>query len=105
VTGSMWFLSALATLLGGYGLLNLLAPAVTWRWQRSSTSRSRDKGHRYKGHRSAAGFGDAVAQAVGRADDVEPDRRTRSRVRAIGLVEILLAGGGFWFIFLVQPGA
>jgi hypothetical protein len=100
VTGSMWFLSALATLLGGYGLLNLLAPAVTWRWQRSSTSRSREKGHR-----SAAGFGDAVAQAVGRADDVEPDRRTRSRVRAIGLVEILLAGGGFWFIFLVQPGA
>lgn len=100
VTGPMWFLSALATLLGGYGLLNLLAPAVTWRWQQSSTSRSREKGHQL-----ASGFGDAVAQAVGGADDVEPDRRTKSRIRVIGLFEVLLAGGGFWLILLVQPGA
>lgn len=87
MSGGVWVWIIGASLLGGYGLLNLLAPGVTIRWQRRSTDRSEARGDAM-----GTSVGAAFASLVG-SEGEEPwdDTSVRRRVRWIGVGEVVLA--------------
>lgn len=89
MSGSAWIFAIGATSLGLYGLLNIIAPSLTIRWQRRSTKPSHGKGSELR-----SAVGGAFASMVG-AEGPEPwdDPDVRRRVRYVGAVEVLIALG------------
>lgn len=70
-------------LLGAYGILNLISPRLTMRWQQTFTSNARESGHTL-----SANIGEFLDAWV-RGGSTEPSRR----VRIIGLIESTIAIG------------
>jgi hypothetical protein len=81
VTSESWVLIVAALPLGGYGILNILRPDMTRRWQRSSAEKARQRGDAF-----GTIMGDRSGRLVG--DELPSSRR---RVRLIGLFEVTVA--------------
>lgn len=88
MSGASWIFVVGAAALGLFGLLNIITPATTIRWQRRSTDRSARRGSEL-----GASVGSGFAGLVG-ATGPQPwnNPAVRRRVRWIGVGEILLAG-------------
>jgi hypothetical protein len=79
-----WVLVAAMAPLLGYGLLNLVTPRLTTRWQVRATTRHGEES-----------VGDLVGRTfqwfVGIEPDSAPDGAALRRVRIVGLIEIAVA--------------
>jgi hypothetical protein len=87
VTLASWILIAGFGVLGAYGLLNLVTPTTTIRWQNRATARHRDDDPR----RVVGLFFQGVIGQEDSAADGSQDATVRRRVRYVGASQIVFA--------------
>ena len=94
MSGPQWVLLVGALPALGFGVLNVIAPALTTKWQVSAT------GRRVEGD-SRKAFGSVVAVWMGISGSSDPTRDVRvlRRVRLLGTIEVVVTAvlaGGLW---------